>query len=110
MESKKEWPLTLPDAAKIISVYLSHPLNILARQHAFVRLVDVSPNRVLLNIYENATAAGLPNFGKGEMFCDFMAGYIGGRIDMLTKRDVIVRELECHGTGHNHSQFEIAHV
>lgn len=109
-DMKKEWPLTLKDAVKVVSSYLSHPNSILSRQHAFARVVRAYKKKAFLSITGCAHASGLPNFGQGELFCDFQAGYIGGRVDLLTERDVVARELECHGTGHDHCKFEITLV
>ena len=106
----KEWPLPLPDAVEVVVSYLSHPISILSRQHTFIRIVEASENKVLLSVKGCATASGLPNFGEGELFCDFQAGYIGGRVDLLTERDVVARELQCPGTGHDHCLFEITPV
>ena len=106
----KEWPLPLPDAVKVIQSFWSHPFSILSRQHAFVQIVDLNRDNVLLSVKECATASGLPNFNPGEVFCDFQAGYLGGRVDLLTDRDVVVRELQCHGTGHDNCLFEITPV
>jgi len=110
LDWKKEWPLALPDAVKVVAAFLAHPQTILTRQHAFVQVMESNSDRALIRIKDCATTSGLPTFEQGEQFCDFQAGYIGGRIDLLTERDVIVRELECHGTGHNHCLFEIVHV
>jgi len=110
LDLKKEWPLALSDAVHVIRAFLGHPQSILARQHAFVEVVESNAEKVLLSIKGCSTASGLPNFDQGELFCDFQAGYIGGRVDLLTERDVVVRELECHGTGHDHCLFEITHV
>jgi predicted hydrocarbon binding protein len=110
LDLKKEWPLDLPDAVKVITAFLAHPQTILSRQHAFVQLMESNSKRALIQIKDCATTSGLPTFDQGEQFCDFQAGYIGGRIDLLMERDVIVRELECHGTGHKHCLFEIVHV
>lgn len=110
LELKKEWPLALQDAVKVVETYLSHPLSILSRQLAFVQIVESKEDKALLKIKESATAAGLPKFGSGELFCDFLAGFIGGRIDLLTEQDVVVQEMECYGTGHDHCLFEIRHA
>ena len=110
IEMDKEWPLPLTDAVQVVTSYLSHPRSILPRRHAFVKIEESSFNKVHLSIKGCSTASGLPNFDKGELFCDFTAGYIGGRVDLLTEKDVVVRELQCHGTGHKYCLFEITHV
>ncbi len=110
LESKKEWFFNLPDAVEAVQTYWYHPLSILSRQHAFIEVVKSKPDKVLLQVKECAAASGLPHFRKAEVFCDFQAGYLGGRVDLLTEQDIVVRELECHGTGHNHCLFEITHV
>ena len=58
-----------------------------------------------MTVKECATATNTPDLGV--TFCDFQAGFISGRLQLLVDDDVVVREVECPGTGHDHCKFEI---
>ncbi len=108
-EKNLEQPMGLKSALELIAGELSHPTTLLARQHSFVQYsVDEDGERGEISIYENVYAAGAGDVR--EHFCDFTAGYINGRLQLLMIEEIIVREIACYGSGDSVCKFEVTLV
>lgn len=105
MEKNMRPPLNLEEAVKLLTEYYQHPTNMLPRQYAFVDCEIEDEETAYIIIKECAHSSGSMNVG--ETFCDFEAGFIAGRIQLLIEDSVIVKEIECHGKGDNYCKFEI---
>ena len=105
-----ELPANLKDAVRIIERYLIHPSNYLGREYSFIKMkvVDEENDEYVIEVYDYANSAGAPNVGV--KFCDFFAGYLAGRIHILTDETPIVEEIQCRGTGADHCEFLIRPV
>ena len=45
-----------------------------------------------------------------NFFCDFTAGYINGRLQLLMVDEIVVREIACYGSGDSVCKFEVTIV
>ena len=101
-----EQPMGLKDALNLIVGELQHPTTLLSRQHSFIfSNVDEDEEAGVITIYENVYAAGAGNVS--EHFCDFTAGFINGRLQLLLIDEIIVKEIACHGSGDFYCKFEV---
>ncbi|OLS23729.1 MAG: hypothetical protein HeimC3_23720 [Candidatus Heimdallarchaeota archaeon LC_3] len=102
-------PISLEEAVEILIEELQHPTTLLTRQHSFVSFEksdsDLDDIVYYINIHELAYASGATNVN--ETFCDFMAGFINGRLQLLVQDETIVKEVECFGTGNSVCKFKI---
>lgn len=113
-------PLEFEDGLKVLADYFNDPRTILRRRQGLVKVSFVDDETAHVRIKECATACGthisMPLVDmEGQIMeeeriplCDFTAGFIHGRLDLLLDEDVRVKELECHSTGHNHCLFEVS--
>ncbi|MHA1991228.1 MAG: V4R domain-containing protein [Candidatus Hodarchaeales archaeon] len=103
-------PISLDEAIEILSEELQHPSTLLTRQHSFVSYEKVDSDSddslYAMYIHELAYAAGATNVN--ETFCDFMAGFINGRLQLLVQDEPVVKEIECFGTGSNVCKFSVS--
>ncbi len=104
-EKQLPMPLEFENAIELVAVNLSHPSFLLPRNHSIISSEIEDDETAYITISECATAAGTPELGM--TFCDYMAGFISGRLQLLVDEDAIVKEIECHGTGHDRCKFEI---
>ena len=105
-EKNIQQPINLKTALELISDELKHPTTLLSRQHSFVTFsTDEDSERGEITIFENVYAAGAGNVD--EHFCDFTAGYINGRLQLLLTDEFAVREIACHGSGDSVCKFEV---
>lgn len=105
-EDNIEQPMGLRPALKLVTEELSHPTTLLSRQHSFVSYsVDDDEEKGVITIYENVYAAGAGDVA--EHFCDFTAGYINGRLQLLMVDEIMVREISCYGSGDSMCSFEV---
>jgi predicted hydrocarbon binding protein len=113
-------PLDFEDGLEVLGAYYNDPRTILHRNQGSVRVRLVDDETAHVRIKECATACGTYIAGQplvdmqGQAMeeeklplCDFTAGFIHGRLDLLLDEDVKVVEIECHSTGHNHCLFEV---
>ena len=100
-------PLELKVAVEVIVDELKHPTSLLNRQHSFVflRFDPNDKNISYIDISELAYSAGATNVN--ETFCDFIAGFINGRLQLLVNEETIVKEIKCFGKGDSHCTFKI---
>ena len=104
-----EQPMGLKTALELIAGELSHPTTLLSRQHSFVKCsVNEDEERGEITIFENVYAAGAGDVS--EHFCDFTAGYINGRLQLLMVDEIVVREIACYGSGDSVCKFEVTIV
>ena len=105
-EKNIEQPMGLESALELIADELSHPTTLLSRQHSFVKFsVNKEDEKGDITIYENVYAAGAADVG--EHFCDFTAGFIYGRLQLLMVEEMTVREIACYGSGDACCKFEV---
>jgi len=101
------WPLNLEQALKVINKFFHFGMIQAAKERADVKIID-DGGQLKIRIDECAISSGATD--SGTTFCDFIAGYIAGRIQILTNRDCIVNETHCHGLGDKYCEFEIEFV
>ena len=114
-------PLEFEDGLEVLVAYFNDPRTILRRRQGLVKVRQVDDETAHVRIKECATACGTHIGGQplvdmeGQIMeeeqiplCDFTAGFIHGRLDLLLDEDVKVKEIECHSTGHDHCLFEIS--
>ncbi|MFW9929946.1 MAG: V4R domain-containing protein [Candidatus Thorarchaeota archaeon] len=104
-------PISIESAVEIIVEELQHPSTLLTRQHSFVSFQISSTTgdddkEIFINIHELAYASGATNVE--ETFCDFMAGFINGRLQLLVIEETLVKEIACSGTGSDVCIFKIS--
>ena len=101
-----EKPLDFQTGVLVLNDYLTHPIMHIARVHAFCEIIELSEEESTIRIHDCAYATGVP--GLGKTFCDFQAGYMAGRLEILTNIDTtLVTETKCHGTGVPYCEFLI---
>jgi predicted hydrocarbon binding protein len=101
------WPLTLDQALFIMNKFFHFSMIQAAKERADVKIVEEN-NKQKIRVFECAMSSGAKD--SGTTFCDFMAGYIAGRIQILTNKDCIVNESKCHGLGDKFCEFEISFI
>ena len=101
------WPLNLEQALKVINKFFHFGMIQAAKERADVKIIE-QDGQLKIRIEECAISSGV--YDSGTTFCDFIAGYIAGRIQILTNRDCIVNETHCHGLGNKYCEFEIEFV
>ncbi|MHA2299088.1 MAG: V4R domain-containing protein [Candidatus Hodarchaeales archaeon] len=105
-EMKARPPLDFNQAVKVIATSMAHVTSQLPRTHSFVNYEIVDDEEAHLTIEENVFSAGSSDLEM--VFCDWTAGFIAGRMRLLTVGEPIVREIECQGTGAERCKFEIS--
>ena len=101
-------PVDFSTGVSLLHEYLSHPASSLTREWGEVRLSHEDPEepfRRVIMIEEYGAISGIRDLGK--TFCDYLAGYIAGRLQILIGLDPIVKEIACQGTGSPECRFEI---
>ncbi|TFF84632.1 hypothetical protein EU523_01480 [Candidatus Heimdallarchaeota archaeon] len=101
------WPLTIKQALTILNKFFHFGMNQTAKERWDVKIIEDGDD-LKLRFFECAISSGVPECGT--TFCDFTAGYIAGRITILTNKDCIVNETKCHGTGYDFCEFQINEV
>ncbi|MGC9780170.1 MAG: thioredoxin family protein [Candidatus Heimdallarchaeota archaeon] len=101
------WPLTLDQSLHVLNKFFHFGMMQAAKERADVKIIE-EDGVLKVRIFECAMSSGA--IDSGTTFCDFMAGYIAGRIQILTSKDCIVNETKCHGLGHKFCEFEISFV
>ncbi|HUT81161.1 MAG TPA: V4R domain-containing protein [Candidatus Bathyarchaeia archaeon] len=101
------WPLSLDKALKIMNKFFHFSMIQAAKERADVYIIE-DDGKLKIRVEECAMSSGAKD--SGTTFCDFMAGYIAGRIQILTSKDCIVNETKCHGLGDKFCEFEISFV
>jgi predicted hydrocarbon binding protein len=100
-----ETPMSLEMAVQLVNGELQHPTSMLARQHSFVDFKILSAESAEIIIQECSSSAGATDIQ--ETFCDFTAGFINGRLRLLCNEEIIVKEIKCHGSGHETCTYQI---
>jgi predicted hydrocarbon binding protein len=99
-------PMELEQAVKLLVKELQHPKTLLTRQHSFIDYsIDEENEKARITIHENVYASGLGNVN--EKFCDFTAGFIHGRLQLLISDNLYVKEISCHGSAESDCTIEI---
>lgn len=101
-------PVKFDVGVELLHQYLSHPASALSREWGLVTLSPPDterPDRRILTIQEYGAISGIHNIGR--TFCDFLAGFLAGRLTVLIGHDPILREIKCQGTGASACEFEI---
>lgn len=101
------WPLNLQQALYILNKFFHFGMIQAAKERSDVKIIE-DGDQLKIRIDECAISSGATD--SGVSFCDFMAGYIAGRITILTNRDCVVNETHCHGLGDKYCEFEISFV
>jgi predicted hydrocarbon binding protein len=101
------WPLTSDQALFIMNKFFHFAMIQAAKERADVKIIE-EDGKQKIRVYECAMSSGAKE--SGTTFCDFMAGYLAGRIQILTNRDCIVNETKCHGLGDKFCEFEISFI
>ncbi|NHJ47139.1 MAG: hypothetical protein FK733_05055 [Asgard group archaeon] len=101
------WPLTLDQALFIMNKFFHFGMIQAAKERADVKIIEEDGIQKI-RVFECAMSSGAKD--SGTTFCDFMAGYIAGRIQILTNKDCIVNETKCHGLGDKFCEFEISFI
>ncbi len=65
---------------------------------------DEESGRAVLTLGEDLACSGLPV--TGEMVCSYDEGFLAGILKEYTKREYIVREVDCWATGSRVCRFE----
>ena len=69
-----------------------------------VEKADTEKNEFILAVSEDLDCSGLPD--TGEIKCTFDEGLIAGILKGFLGKEVIVKEVDCWGTGDNTCRFE----
>ncbi|MFW9921841.1 MAG: V4R domain-containing protein [Candidatus Thorarchaeota archaeon] len=101
------WPLNLEKALRILNKFFHFGMIQAAKERADMKIIE-EDGELKIRIIECAISSGA--IDSGTAFCDFMAGYLAGRIQILTGRDCIVNETKCHGLGDKFCEFDISFV
>ncbi|NHJ85250.1 MAG: hypothetical protein FK734_07295 [Asgard group archaeon] len=101
------WPLTLEQSLLVLNKFFHFGMFQAAKERADFKIID-EKGKLKIRIIECAMSSGTKECAT--TFCDFMAGYLAGRIQILTSKDCIVTETHCHGLGDKYCEFEISFV
>ena len=69
-----------------------------------MEVVEFDDEKMLVNLYESATCAGLLSIGRP--ICYFEAGIIAGITENIFKKKMSVKETKCWGLGDKYCQFQ----
>ncbi|MFX1512999.1 MAG: V4R domain-containing protein [Promethearchaeota archaeon] len=112
-------PLEFEDGIKLVKSYFNHPTTVLSRMQSGAQARIIDDETATIDIFECATASGLDislfqtEIGTEEkratpkLLCDFTAGFIHGRLDIVLDEEVRVQETECHSTGADFCRFKV---
>ncbi len=95
----------LTEALPILKELFDHNYLRFSRIYSSMQITELKDDEATIEIYECAYASGLEN--TNTTYCDFMAGIIAGRLNLLIEDTVIVKEISCHGTGDTKCTFKI---
>ena len=101
-------PVDFNTGVTLLHEYLSHPASSLAREWGEIRLLEPDSEDSLtrvIAIEEYGAISGIKDLGK--TFCDYLAGYIAGRLQILIGMEPFVKEIACQGTGSPDCRFKI---
>ncbi|MHA1211135.1 MAG: V4R domain-containing protein, partial [Candidatus Heimdallarchaeota archaeon] len=102
------WPLVLDQALNVMNKFFHFSMIQAAKERADVHVIEDDDGKLKIRVEECAMSSGAKD--SGTTFCDFMAGYIAGRIQILTNKDCLVTETKCHGLGDKYCEFDISFV
>jgi len=71
-----------------------------------LKIYSANANFLVVRIYDGATCAEVKRDGK--TYCWFDAGYIAGALETILKKDFVVLETKCRGTGYDYCEFIIS--
>ncbi len=98
-------PLDIDSGVEGLYRYMTHPTTLLTKEWGVVRLKTTEIGDYMLNVYDYCAVAGISNVGK--TLCDFLAGFLVGRLSVLIGYEASVEEVHCQGTGAEFCQFKI---
>ncbi len=101
-------PVDFNIGVEVFLKYMTHPTTYLANEWGIVELSEFDPQRPnerILSIGDYGAIAGVPNLGMP--FCDYLVGFITGRLAVIIGEEPQVREIACQGTGSAVCKFEI---
>ncbi|MFX0091865.1 MAG: V4R domain-containing protein [Candidatus Hodarchaeota archaeon] len=114
-------PFEFNDGITVLAEYFRHPSIMLERSHGLVEYEITEEEKAEFRIFDSAFAVGmqvqLSKIEKGDRpdnflkpikkLCDFTAGFIAGRLKILTGAEPKVEETHCYSSGDNFCQFSV---
>ncbi len=108
------FPMEFSQACEVLGYYFSAPGRQQTRIHGEVTVELIDDESAVFKVWESAATSGIdlstvdlsalfPGVEKPPRITtldDFMAGFIGGRLDLLVEDEVIVRETKCQANGY----------
>lgn len=101
-------PLEFNEGVDVLKEFMTHPTTYLAKEWGLVKVSPVdpaNPNVRYISISDYGAVSGVPDLGI--TLCDFLAGFLTGRLSVIIGAEPMVREIECQGTGASSCKFEI---
>ncbi|MEG2924378.1 MAG: V4R domain-containing protein [Oscillospiraceae bacterium] len=94
--------LTLPP-----NEFIAHLQDVLEKSKIGILRIeefDIETGKAVLTIAEDLDCSGLPI--TGETVCNYDEGFLAGILNVYTKKDYVVTEIDCWATGARVCRFE----
>lgn len=101
-------PLEFNQGVDVLHAFMTHPTTYLAKEWGVVKVSPFDPSNPdirYITVSDYGAVAGVPDLGI--TLCDFLAGFLTGRLSVIIGIEPEIREIQCQGTGAKHCTFEI---
>ncbi len=102
-----EFAKELLDLKLPLNEFIAHLQEVLEKNKVGILRVeqfDLETGKIVLTIGEDLDCSGLPV--TGETVCDYDEGFLAGVLKVYTKKNYIVKEVDCWATGARICRFE----
>lgn len=90
-----------------INEFLSHLRDFLEKNHIGILRIeefDQTTGNIIFTLSEDLDCSGLPV--TGETVCSYDEGFLAGILEVYTKKEYLVKEIDCWATGSRVCRFE----
>ncbi len=107
-EGELQLPIEFNKGVDILQKYMTHPTTYLAKEWGIVETSPPDPDNPgvrYISVGDYGPVSGVPDLNL--TLCDFLVGFLTGRLSVLIGEEPLIREVECQGTGAPFCKFEI---
>ena len=114
-------PAGFKDGCRLLEAYFNDPSTILSRRTGNIGIKILDDESAEIKVYECATATKLvlqsaesrvsiplAKEEKDKIYlCDYMTGFITGRLERILDWEIKVKEIDCHSQGSKYCKFKV---